>query len=382
MDAPDLFIFAGEASGDLHGSHLLQHLFSLQPALKVIGVGGPKMRSTPMTCLIPMENFQVMGFTDVLLALPNLVKQFYRIRNFILKHNPKAVVLIDYPGFNLRLARHLRKKGFSNKIIHYIAPTVWAWGKERVHTMSQTLDLLLTIFPFEKPFFDQHSSLNTRYVGNPLISQLKNYPYHPNWQKEYSLAEGPLLALFPGSRKGDITRNLPLQIQAAKIVLKEHPSLNVAISCAHPHLHPLIEKFTKQHGCSQATLISDKHTYDLMKAATLAFSKSGTATLELALHSCPTIVTYELSRLNYLLAKYLFKINLPFYCIANILLQERLFPEVIGFQIDPRELATSALPLLDASYQRYTKEASIRLRTLLSNEDASRSAALAIHELV
>ncbi|MGK5594739.1 MAG: lipid-A-disaccharide synthase [Parachlamydiaceae bacterium] len=381
MDAPDLFIFAGEASGDLHGCHLLHHLFSLRPSLKVVGVGGSKMRSTSMSCLMPMESFQVMGFTDVLFALPHLVKQFYRIRNFILKNQPKAVVLIDYPGFNLRLAKHLRKKGFTNKIVHYIAPTVWAWGKERIQTMSQTLDLLLTIFPFEKHFFDQHSSLNTKYVGNPLISQLKNHTYHPHWQKELGLT-GHLLALFPGSRKGDIERNLPLQIQAAQILLQKFPELKIAISCAHPHLRPLIEQCIRQSSCSQTTLVSDKYTYDLMKAASLAFSKSGTATLELALHGCPTVVTYELSRLNYLLAKYLFKINLPFYCIANILLKEKLFPEVIGFQLDPKELANEAVPLLNVNYRDYTEQASIRLKNLLSTEDASFSAAVAVHELI
>ncbi len=147
------FIFAGEASGDLHGGPLVKALKQLNPASTITGVAGPAMRAQGVECLIPMEEFQVMGFSDVLAAFPKLWRQFHQVRDTILTTKPEVVILIDYPGFNLRLAKALRKKGFQGKIVQMICPTVWAWGKNRIHTMVNTLDLLLTIYPFEADCF-------------------------------------------------------------------------------------------------------------------------------------------------------------------------------------------------------------------------------------
>ncbi|KAF3363297.1 Lipid-A-disaccharide synthase [Chlamydiales bacterium STE3] len=380
MAAHKLFIFAGEASGDLHGQHLLNALCSINSPLDVSGVGGQKMRSTGMQCVMPTEKFQVMGFSDVFSALPRLMRQFYQVRNAILKTQPHAVVLIDYPGFNLRLAKSLRKKGFKNKIIHYIAPTVWAWRKGRIKTMVENLDLLLTIFPFETAFFSQ-TPLRTEYVGNPLISELSRHTYHPDWKKNYAL-NGETLALFPGSRPGDIQQNLPVQIQTAMLLKKQFPLLKPVISCAHEDLKESISHIAKKHGLAGFTLISERYNYDLMKDARLALSKSGTATLELALHGCPTVVTYQLSKFNYFVAKHLVKINLPHYCIANILLNETLFPEIIGPNLSPNAIARQATSLMDENYRTYTKAAAIRLKQLLTEQDASLKAALAIRKIL
>ncbi len=147
-----LFIFAGEKSGDLHGGHLLRELFTTHPHLHISGVGGPSMRAQGLKCFLSMEDFQVMGFVDVFFALPRLARQFYLIKNFILREQPPIVLLIDYPGFNLRLAASLRKAGFQGHICHYICPSVWAWGKKRIPHMARTLDTLFSILPFEKSF--------------------------------------------------------------------------------------------------------------------------------------------------------------------------------------------------------------------------------------
>lgn len=373
METSDLFIFAGEASGDLHGSHLLQELYSLHPNLKVTGVGGPKMRSLPFECLMPTEEFQVMGFTDVLLSLPKLVRHFYTVRNFILEKQPKVVIFIDYPGFNLRMAKSLRKKGFKNKLVHYIAPTVWAWGKKRITHMANTLDLLLTIFPFENDSFN-NTTLPVQYVGNPLMAELNKQRPQTNWKKQFAMPDH-FFALFPGSREGEIKRNLPLQLRAAKQF-----KMPFAISCAHPSLISHISKIAEQFELEDFYLIPEQYTYDLMKDAAFAISKSGTATLELALHGCPTVVTYQLSKLNYFLAKYIFKINLPHYCIANILLKETLFPEMIGLHLDPALLVKHARELQNK--KAYVQHSSNRLKSILTEENASLNAAKAIHHLL
>ena len=159
----DLFIFVGEKSADLHGEKILQALKQLDPALHISGVAGPRMRKVGIECILPMEDFQVMGFIDVFLALPKLVRQFYFVADQILSSNPKAVLFIDYPGFNLRMAKHLRKKGYKGKLCHYICPSVWAWGKKRIPLMAKHLDLLLTILPFEKNYFAD-TDLQVAYV--------------------------------------------------------------------------------------------------------------------------------------------------------------------------------------------------------------------------
>ena len=160
-----------------------------------------------------MEEFQVMGFSDVLKALPRLWKHFYSLRNRILAEQPDAVILIDYPGFNLRLARALRQQGYGGKIIQYICPSVWAHGKQRIETLSLHYDLLLTIYPFESTYFEQ-SLLPVKYVGNPLEENIRTYSYQENWKETLHLPSSEhLIALFPGSRLGEIKKHVPMQLK-------------------------------------------------------------------------------------------------------------------------------------------------------------------------
>ena len=209
----DLFIFAGEPSGDLHGEQLLSALYTLDPSLKIHGVGGPRMRTTPMKCTLEMEAFQVMGFRDVLFSLPSLWKHFNRIKKDLLKNPPKAIVTIDYPGFNLRLHQSLSKNHSPSKQIHYISPSVWAWGKRRIPKMERSLDSLLTILPFEVDLFSKEK-LTAHYVGNPIVSRIQDYPYNPQWKSRYFIEEGrPILSIFPGSRLSEINILMPILLR-------------------------------------------------------------------------------------------------------------------------------------------------------------------------
>ena len=315
----DIFIFAGEASGDLHGEKLLNSLFLERPDLKIAGVGGPRMRKQGLECLMPMEKFQVMGFIDVFLALPRLIQQFYQIRNTILKLNPKIVVTIDYPGFNLRLGKSLRKKGFKGKLCHYICPSVWAWGKDRINVLAKNFDLLLSILPFEQEYF-AHTKLPVFYVGHPLIERIPHtFPLNKSHQ----------IAIFPGSRKKEIERNLPLYLKVIRALSKEYAALSFVISTASPHLIPIIKNIIKNETTS-ISLTPQENNEELIKNSFLAIAKSGTITLELALYGLPTVVTYATSFLDTLLAKYIFHINLPYYCLVNILAKKCVFPELIG----------------------------------------------------
>lgn len=326
-----LFIFAGEPSGDLHGSRLARILKEKSSLITIEGVAGPKMRLEGVSGPLTMEDFEVMGFSDVIRAFPKLYRHFYFIRDSILNSLPDAVVLIDYPGFNLRLAKALRLQGFQGKIIHYISPSVWAWGKHRIIEMEKNLNLLLTIYPFEATYF-AHTKLQVDYVGSPLQEYLSQHSYQNEWQQKIGLpASKHLIALFPGSRKAEVSRNLPIILEAAVLLKQDHPEMIFGISCFNQETKRFLEENLDRYPALKDSLfkIPKDYTYELMRDSRCAIAKSGTVTLELALHHCPTVVVYKLSFINRLYAQYLLKVNLPYYCIVNILAQKEVFPELI-----------------------------------------------------
>lgn len=326
----DLFIMAAEPSADLHGAELIQEIQKLNPSLKIHAVAGPRMRNMNIKTIGAMEDLQVMGFIDVLIALPRILRHFFHLRKKILKLNPKIALFIDYPGFNLRLERSLRKKNFKGKIIHYICPTVWAWGKKRIPLMAENLDLLLTLLPFESKCFS-HTSLPVCYVGNPVSHLVLKHGYNASWRDEKKIhQERKVIGIFPGSRQKEIIRNLPLQLEAVKKLCAVQQDLFVAVSIAQKKDEILIAKIVKESGLENILLTQPQENYDLMKHCDLAIATSGTVTLELALHAVPTVVTYAIKRWDQFLAQKLFKINLPHYCLVNIIAGKEVFPEYFG----------------------------------------------------
>lgn len=259
--------------------------------------------------------------------------------------NPKMVLFIDYPGFNLRMAKSLRKKGFSGKLCQFICPSVWAWGKKRIPLMANTLDLLLTILPFEPRFFSS-TPLKAHFVGHPLAKRIQAHAYEAlPLQKNRRL-----IALFPGSRKKEIERNLPLQLHVAKRLLKTQPDLIFGISLAEPSFEPLIRQIAAEENLTwdkEITLIPHDKSYALMRDAELAIAKSGTVTLELALHATPTVVTYAISPLDLFIARDLLRIRLPHYCLVNIIQEEEVFPELFGPNFTEERLFAEAERLLN-----------------------------------
>ena len=365
----DLFILAAEPSGDLHGAKLIEELLRLRPDLKITAVAGPRMRKLRIASLFPMENLQVMGFIDVLAALPRIAKQFFAIRRKILELNPKVVVLIDYPGFNLRLERSLRKKKYRGRLVHYICPTVWAWGKKRIPRMAETLDLLLTLFPFEKECFSK-TSLRVEYVGHPLAVQIPS---------RFEKKEAPILALFPGSRKTEILRNFPLQLSVAKKLLAAVPGLKIAASIAQGSQESLLRSIAKE---IPIQFYPAEKNYDLMQSAKVAIATSGTVTLELALHEVPTIVNFAIRPIDLFLAQKIFRINLPFYCIVNIILSKSVFPELFGPNLTEKNLDDWVNRLwFDNSARSKIKTDCRDLRQTLGDLNASQEAARTVISL-
>lgn len=365
-DGKGVFVCAGETSGDVLGGKLIEALKQRVPSLTIRGVGGPLMRAAGMEITHPMERFQVMGFSDVFKALPRLYRDFHKIRNQILNQPPAAVVLIDYPDFNMRLAKALRKKGYRGKLIHYVCPSVWAWRKGRIKSLVKTLDSLLSILPFEKECFTQ-TPLSVTYVGHPLVAAIDTYTY----DSAYPLPDGkPILAIFPGSRCHEIALNLPIQWEAAK----KFPDYTPVISVARPEL---LEEIVKHVG-QDVHFVPQEKRYELMRAASLALATSGTIVLEIGLHAVPTVVTYQLATLNYLLGRYAFRIHLPFYTLVNIICEREVYPEFIHKELSPCEIAET-LRRLD---REKCREACWELRARLLDQNASQEAAKTIENMI
>jgi lipid-A-disaccharide synthase len=356
----DLFIATGEMSGDAHGARLIESLLSLRPDLKIGAVAGPKMRKFPIQEYFPMENLRVMGFIDVLWALPKIIRQFFAIRNKILELAPKAVVLIDYPGFHLRMERSLRKKGYRGKLIHLICPTVWAWGKKRIPLMAQNLDLLLTIFPFEKSCF-AHTDLPVQYIGHPLALPIAEF-------KPTNKFQGKILGIFPGSRKTEIDRNLPLQLKAARRLQQLDPTLKIAISMTQFELD-----------VPDAILVKPEDHYELMRTCHMAIATSGTVTLELALHGTPTVVNFAIRPLDCFLAQKIFRIDLPFYAMPNIVVNKSVFPELFGPNLTEEALYFWTEKLwFDESARKNCLKGCSEVKEALGEKKAALEAALAV----
>jgi len=370
----DIFIFAGETSGDKLGAHLLKEIKKKRPSLNIAAVAGKRMREKNPFLVLKTEEFEVMGFFQVFLSFFSLIKKFFFLKRWILKNNPKILVFIDYPGFNLRLEKSLRKKGFSGKIIHYVCPTVWAWGKNRISQMEKTLDLLLILFPFEKRCFSK-SLLKVQHVGHPLAFEIQ--PFSKTQKEKFGIG------LFPGSRKKEIENNLPLHLDAIKRLVKNRDNIDIYLSISHEKFLPLIKKILIKFPSLKKLHLLEGGNYEIMKKIDIAIATSGTINLELAMHLIPTIVTYYINPIETFIGKNILKILLPFYCIVNICEQKEIFPELYGPNLTKERLFLLTKDLMeDNNSIQNCKDKCLQLKKNLYKPHPSEFAAKSILSLL
>lgn len=347
------FLLAGEPSGDIHGQRMIASLKKIDPESRFFGVGGPLMEGEGLKSVFPMEELAVMGFQEIVAKIPSLLKKLLTLKNCILENRPDAVVLIDFPDFNLFLARILRWGGYQGKIVQMIPPTVWAWRKKRIRTLERYFDLVLLIYPFEKKLYEK-TALAFAYIGNPVMEAIQKHEPDPQFRKRFGFDESDrIIALFPGSRRSEIENNLSLHLEAVRLIEEEIKPCKIALSLARDELKENVLSLVKTFGiANKVTLIPSLYRYDLMQNCSLAVAKSGTVTLELALQKKPAVVTYAVSPLNYFIAKYVVRLNLPHYSIANILAGEEIFPEHIADRAPSRAVAESIKSVLNDEKKR------------------------------
>lgn len=360
------YIIAGEASGDLHGSNLIASIKKRDPKAIIRAWGGDLMKSQGAKVVKHYKDLAFMGFVEVLLHLRTILKNLKFCKRDILSFAPDALILIDYPGFNIKVAKFACKHNI--KIYYYISPQVWAWKKRRVHTLKKVVDQMLVILPFEKDFYNKYK-VNVTYVGHPLLDQIKNTPVvnKKNFFKYNALnPKKEIIALLPGSRKQEVSRMLHVMLKLIDI----YPNYQFVIACA-PSLSE--EFYNSIVGDAKVTLVRDK-TYELLQLASAAVVTSGTATLETALFFVPEVICYKGNPISYIIAKNLIKVK--YICLVNLIMDKPVVKELIQNDLTLENIKEE-LDLLLTNHKRQRKilDDYEELRMLLGNAGASDNAA-------
>ena len=363
------YIIAGEASGDLHGANLIASLKKKDTRAKIRAWGGNLMKKQGATLVKHYRDLAFMGFVEVLLHLKTILKNLSFCKKDILKFKPDAIILIDYPGFNLKIAKFAHKHNI--KVYYYISPQVWAWKKHRVYTIKEVVDKMLVILPFEKDFYDEYR-VDAHFVGHPLLDELSKVKYinKINFARQNKLdPKKEIIALLPGSRKQEVVRMLEVMLK----VIGKFPNYQFVIGCAPS----LSESFYRSLiGNENVQLVFNK-TYQLLQVASAALVTSGTATLETALLYVPEVVCYKANKISYLIAKSLVKVK--YISLVNLIVDKPILKELIQNDLTPENLAQELNCLLtNPKKQRQLLEDYEDLRCMLGNAGASNNAATII----
>jgi lipid-A-disaccharide synthase len=370
MHAPRIYIISGESSGDAHGAVLMREIIRLAPDAQFFGAGGPQMQKIAGGQFMDWTQEAVVGLWDVIVKYPYFREKFYQMYRDIRRLGPDAVIFVDYPGFNLRLAHYLRRKQFSGKLIYYISPQVWAWNRGRIPRMAAYLDLMLCIFPFEKSLYEA-SGLRTEFVGHPMIEELErcriNEPRVPN-----------LVALLPGSRNREIKRIFPIMLAAAKLLCSKDGTIRFEASAASEVARELMQKLVSEAGLAEVS-IGLRNSSELMQRACVGMIASGTATLESSFYLLPFVLIYKVSWLTYLPGRLLIRVD--HLGMPNILAGREIIPEFIQHEALPVRIADSVWELYNDPVPRATMVSEMgRVIKLLDGKGASERAAQAVLE--
>ncbi len=368
-----IMIIAGEPSGDLYGANLINDLKKLDNSLEFIGAGGKKMKQAGLKGITDMDALAVVGFKEVLGKIGDLRKTFDILFETMKQEKPDCLILIDYPGFNLRMAKVAKQEGFP--VFYYISPQVWAWGKDRIEKIKRYVNKMFVILPFEKEFYAQHN-INVEFLGHPLLDIVK-----PSLSKEDAFShfnfnpKNKLIGVLPGSRWEEVKLSMPIMADACKIISKEIQNVQFGILVSEnidvSKLESLLAKKDQQF-----QLIKDK-SYDFMNICDLLLVNSGTASLEIAILGKPMIIIYKFSVLSWLLVKMLVKI--PYFGLVNLVKGKKIVPEFFQFEVTASGIAQEALNILsDENRIKLMQEGFSEVKMKLGKEGASPRIAQAI----
>ena len=378
MNTKNVLMIAGEVSGDLHGASLIRELKKLDSSLKIFGIGGNKMQAEGMELIYHIDKMAFLGFVEVIKHIPFIKKVQRDLINELMKRQVKEAVVIDYPGFNLNLAKKIKTLKPELELIYYITPQVWAWGKSRVNKIRNLFSKVLVVFPFEEKFFKE-KNVNAEFVGHPLIQEINEYNFISRNLLDKKFALDPakeILLVLPGSRKQEVKSIFPEAIKAASKLAHEL-DMQIVVACSSSIEEKVFYELTSEQNFK---VIKD-HTYDLLKHAKFGIVKSGTSTLEAGLLELPMVIVYKTSSLTYAIGKSLVKINN--IGLANIILGEQAIPELIQNNASAENIYSAALNILsDEDMLNQMKVELHKIRKILGDKNAPQNAAKIIYALI
>lgn len=359
------YIIAGEASGDLHGSNLMKALYQEDNNANIRFWGGDLMKTVGGTLVKHYRELAFMGFIEVIFNLKTIVNNIKFCKKDILDFNPDVIVFIDYPGFNMRIAKWAKAKGI--KTHYYISPQIWAWKENRIEAIKRDFDKLYVILPFEKDFYEKKHGFVVEFVGHPLIDAIHNRKTIEvdTFKRENKLEEKPIIAVLPGSRKQEITKMLSVMLS----VVDDFPNHQFVIAGAPSQEFGFYEQFLKT---KNVHFIANK-TYDLLSHATAALVTSGTATLETALFKVPEVVCYKGSWASYQIAKRI--ITLKYISLVNLIMDKEVVTELIQEKCNYKNLKIELQKLLEPNHRKQLLEQYEILESKLGGTGASEKTA-------
>ncbi len=370
-------IVAGEASGDKHGAKLVSALRALRPGLRFefFGAGGDEMRQAGVETLVDAREMAIMGALEVARAMPKFLRVFRRLSDSANERRPRLIILIDWPEFNLRLARRLKRDG--HRVVYYISPQIWAWRSYRIHAVKRHVERMLVILPFEKDYYERNG-VEVDYVGHPLLDSVRVTVMREEFRERHGLNQSnPVIALLPGSRHSELKHILPPMAEAARLLNRSHPHFQFILPLARTFEPNAI---ASQIGSTRLRVI-EHDTYNAIAAADLAVVASGTATLETAIIGSPLIVVYRASRLNWRIFRPL--INTPFVGMPNLIAGKEIAPELLQDDLNGERLAKLIVEFLgDPARLERSRDDLAEVRKKLGEANASERAASRILDLL
>ena len=334
-----LMVIAGEASGDLHAGNLCRRLLQLHPGVKLYGMGGTRMESAGVELVNRIGRTAVVGFWEVFKDIGRYRKIFHHLVNVMEERRPDAVVLIDYPGFNIRFARQAHSLGI--RVIYYISPQVWAWGRRRIKKLERLVDKMVVIFEFEKKFYQPYN-LDVEFVGHPLVDTLGTVLSKEEARKHLGLNQGTVIGLLPGSRRSELERLLPVMLKTGLRIQNQLGEVTFVLPLASPLLRQLVLEYLEASPLPVKLFEGKAQT--VLAASDLAIVASGTATLDAAAFLTPMIIIYKINFFSWLLIRFLIKI--PYIGLVNVISGSKIVPEYIQFKARPGLIAKRAVTIL------------------------------------
>lgn len=330
-----ILVITGELSGELHAYHLVKALGRSLPGAVFTGIGGKKLQEAGMQIIYDYSTISVTGISEIFAKLKYIRQAYWAVKRYMAREHPSLTILVDFPGFNLRVAKLARSQ--SVPVVYFIPPQVWAWRKSRIRKIRERVNKVICILPFEKKLYEQYG-VNAAYVGHPFLSTVKpQYSETEFWKKLGMKRENPVITLLPGSRENEVVKHMPVMLAVINNMAKKLSKMTILLPIAENVASGLVDKYLEGYPNIR---ILKAMSLDAMAYCDIAIAASGSVTLEAAILGTPTIVLYKISFLSYMLARML--VNVRYISLPNIIAGKEIFPEFIQ-QLDPEKIAEKAL---------------------------------------